>query len=129
MPSLWPGLDSRLAQRAVLHRYTQEGRAAEPPEHEVIRISGLVVEYIVAIDVTRVRFPADAYLGRLTHRRRGGTLALVRRAATARTSRGAGEKQRSMGPNRRREYQKRPKAGGKAMPRPGVEPGTFRSPV
>ena len=25
-----------------------------------IRISGLVVEYIVAIDVTRVRFPADA---------------------------------------------------------------------
>ena len=24
-------------------------------------ISGLVVEYIVAIDVTRVRFPADAY--------------------------------------------------------------------
>ena len=27
----------------------------------VHRISGLVVEYIVAIDVTRVRFPADAY--------------------------------------------------------------------
>ena len=26
-----------------------------------IRISGLVVEYIVAIDVTRVRFPADAF--------------------------------------------------------------------
>ena len=26
-----------------------------------IRISGLVVEYIVAIDVTRVRFPADAH--------------------------------------------------------------------
>ena len=26
------------------------------------RISGLVVEYIVAIDVTRVRFPADAYV-------------------------------------------------------------------
>ena len=25
-------------------------------------ISGLVVEYIVAIDVTRVRFPADALL-------------------------------------------------------------------
>ena len=24
-------------------------------------ISGLVVEYVVAIDVTRVRFPADAY--------------------------------------------------------------------
>ena len=27
-------------------------------------ISGLVVEYIVAIDVTRVRFPADAFFGR-----------------------------------------------------------------
>ena len=27
-------------------------------------ISGLVVEYIVAIDVTRVRFPADAFLRR-----------------------------------------------------------------
>ena len=27
----------------------------------VAGISGLVVEYIVAIDVTRVRFPADAY--------------------------------------------------------------------
>ena len=25
-------------------------------------ISGLVVEYIVAIDVTRVRFPADAFI-------------------------------------------------------------------
>ena len=28
-------------------------------------ISGLVVEYIVAIDVTRVRFPADAYIQKL----------------------------------------------------------------
>ena len=27
---------------------------------ESMSISGLVVEYIVAIDVTRVRFPADA---------------------------------------------------------------------
>ena len=27
-------------------------------------ISGLVVEYIVAIDVTRVRFPADAFMAR-----------------------------------------------------------------
>ena len=27
-------------------------------------ISGLVVEYIVAIDVTRVRFPADAFSDR-----------------------------------------------------------------
>ena len=29
----------------------------------VTSISGLVVEYIVAIDVTRVRFPADAFYG------------------------------------------------------------------
>ena len=27
-----------------------------------VSISGLVVEYIVAIDVTRVRFPADAFV-------------------------------------------------------------------
>ena len=30
--------------------------------HVCKRISGLVVEYVVAIDVTRVRFPADAFL-------------------------------------------------------------------
>ena len=30
----------------------------------VASISGLVVEYIVGIDVTRVRFPADAFLVR-----------------------------------------------------------------
>ena len=35
--------------------------------YHIIRISGLVVEYIVAIDVTRVRFPADAYLQPLRH--------------------------------------------------------------
>ena len=29
-------------------------------------ISGLVVEYIVAIDVTRVRFPADAFTSSLS---------------------------------------------------------------
>ena len=28
-------------------------------EYSFVSISGLVVEYIVAIDVTRVRFPAD----------------------------------------------------------------------
>ena len=27
---------------------------------QIVRISGLVAEYIVAIDVTGVRFPADA---------------------------------------------------------------------
>ena len=31
-----------------------------PPGVKDSGISGLVVEYIVAIDVTRVRFPADA---------------------------------------------------------------------
>ena len=43
----------------------------QPP---VASISGLVVEYIVAIDVTRVRFPADASLVRkattISNRRR-----------------------------------------------------------
>ena len=33
-------------------------------KEELIGISGLVVEYIVAIDVTRVRFPADAVVAR-----------------------------------------------------------------
>ena len=37
-----------------------------------ISISGLVVEYIVAIDVTRVRFPADAFLGVLAFGARVG---------------------------------------------------------
>ena len=43
--------------------------ANNPREHSLWKgnhsnrsISGLVVEYIVAIDVTRVRFPADALL-------------------------------------------------------------------
>ena len=31
-----------------------------PAWHTASSISGLVVEYIVAIDVTRVRFPVDA---------------------------------------------------------------------
>ena len=33
-------------------------------------ISGLVVEYIVAIDVTRVRFPADAFVVPLINKMR-----------------------------------------------------------
>ena len=32
-----------------------------------ICISGLVVEYVVAIDVTRVRFPADAFILRIIY--------------------------------------------------------------
>ena len=35
--------------------------AREDTQRKEQGISGLVVEYIVAIDVTRVRFPADAY--------------------------------------------------------------------
>ena len=34
----------------------------EVPDNASSSISGLVVEYIVAIDVTRVRFPADAFI-------------------------------------------------------------------
>ena len=34
---------------------------SSPVSHGVNRISGLVAEYIVAIDVTRARFPADAF--------------------------------------------------------------------
>ena len=51
----------------------REGSKREPggPGNQLQRpacngISGLVVEYIVAIDVTRVRFPADASLARPT---------------------------------------------------------------
>ena len=40
---------------------TSRATRKRPPMSSVpISISGLVVEYIVAIDVTRVRFPADA---------------------------------------------------------------------
>ena len=37
-------------------------QASNTTQRKSISISGLVVEYIVAIDVTRVRFPADALL-------------------------------------------------------------------
>ena len=39
-------------------RFTED---AATQRRTLTRISGLVVEYIVAIDVTRVRFPADAF--------------------------------------------------------------------
>ena len=48
-------------------------RAGMNEEIEINSISGLVAEYIVAIDVIRVRFPADActvLLGSLSARRR-----------------------------------------------------------
>ena len=38
-----------------------------PLHHQHKSISGLVVECIVAIDVTRVRFPADAWAGEVGH--------------------------------------------------------------
>ena len=50
MPQATPVMSPRLRQ--------SRGRAM--PCANLQSISGLVVEYIVAIDVTRVRFPADA---------------------------------------------------------------------
>ena len=49
---------SRLRIRMQVSRPTRYVLA----DGEDSSISGLVVEYIVAIDVTRVRFPADAVL-------------------------------------------------------------------
>jgi hypothetical protein len=50
---------------------------AKMAKHPSNSISGLVVEYIVAIDVTRVRFPADALLAGS----RRGSLGMRRREA------------------------------------------------
>ena len=52
-------------QKAMQSFYTEATTAILPvivcaPQTTDTSISGLVVEYIVAIDVTRVRFPADA---------------------------------------------------------------------
>ena len=48
------------------HLLVRQGRAVPPAGRRWFTrrsgISGLVVEYIVAIDVTRVRFPADAFV-------------------------------------------------------------------
>ena len=41
----------------------QNAHPGKPPANQQ-GISGLVVEYIVAIDVTRVRFPADAFFAK-----------------------------------------------------------------
>ena len=48
---------SNLAVAKRTHKYCVKNFILIPL---CVRISGLVVEYIVAIDVTRVRFPADA---------------------------------------------------------------------
>ena len=46
-------------------------------------ISGLVAEYIVAIDVTRFRFPADAFCGLGSQVGFAGKLACARQSAIA----------------------------------------------
>ena len=62
----WPGV--------LLRTKTCFTLASEALHPQLQSISGLVAEYIVAIDVTRVRFPADASLVRkattLSNRRR-----------------------------------------------------------
>ena len=50
---------ARIRRRAPL-KARARARAGMNEEIEINSISGLVAEYIVAIDVTRVRFPADA---------------------------------------------------------------------
>ena len=50
------------ARGRALRWRLQGGRSYSEYSFTLHRISGLVVEYIVAIDVTRVRFPADALL-------------------------------------------------------------------
>ena len=50
-------------------------------------ISGLVVEYIVAIDVTRVRFPADAYFSAASRERVTGKRFYIRPSAKAQRTR------------------------------------------
>ena len=52
--------DTQAARSADLPRHTTFDFAAASLLPAANSISGLVVEYIVAIDVTRVRFPADA---------------------------------------------------------------------
>ena len=56
---------SHLDQAACMRQSNESKRLQdiEPETSPVSRISGLVVEYIVAIDVARVRFPADAFAG------------------------------------------------------------------
>lgn len=62
------GFDKHVATRIVVVSGGLICDIMSPPhtwnvrQRKCISISGLVVEYIVAIDVTRVRFPADALL-------------------------------------------------------------------
>jgi hypothetical protein len=56
-----------IAQMSSVLSHATNPPSISPAKHALFflygcSISGLVVEYIVAIDVTRVRFPADAYL-------------------------------------------------------------------
>jgi hypothetical protein len=63
-----PGPHSRPATRnenITRHGEVPECAISSKRQHIITGISGLVVEYIVAIDVTRVRFPADAFCASL----------------------------------------------------------------
>ena len=73
--------ETRQPCRSIAHRFTPTLRVlawfpcylvCQTHEHQCkiksVSISGLVVEYIVAIDVTRVRFPADACVSCVQHR-------------------------------------------------------------
>ena len=53
--------EARKGNRLLEKRFAEISQNV--PEIITTSISGLVVEYIVAIDVTRVRFPADAFWG------------------------------------------------------------------
>ena len=53
----------------------------------IISISGLVVEYIIAIDVTRARFPADAYFSAASRERVTGKRFYIRPSAKAQRTR------------------------------------------
>ena len=60
---LWElSLESGAMQKKLAFHTYQEVPIYYTKTNVFRSISGLVVEYIVAIDVTRVRFPADALL-------------------------------------------------------------------
>ena len=61
MPYAWLSISLPLATCVYHHDQHCYSIIEGPMDCRHIRISGLVVEYIVAINVTRVRFPADAH--------------------------------------------------------------------
>ena len=74
LPCLPVGASKERSWPGVLRRKSCINVVSESLHPQRQSISGLVAEYIVAIDVTRVRFPADASLVRkvatLSNRRR-----------------------------------------------------------